>query len=93
MKWKMKNGGEIEIKKMTDSNLLNSIRALRRNGYVGVKEHSDSLVGILSYHPSGDAACDVVDQLINEVSSEIPIKGMDELLREMKKRKLEELEL
>ena len=38
-------------------------------------------------------AYDGVDQLISKLVSEIPIEGMDELIEEMRKRKLEELEL
>jgi len=91
MKWKTRNGDVIEIKDMTNSHLLNSIRMLRRNGYVGIKEHSDSFLNILTYCPSGDGAYDSIDQLISKLVSEIPIEGMDELLGEMKKRKLKEL--
>jgi len=85
MKWKTKDGREIEISNMETSHIENTLAMLKRNGAISV----ETLEFYLTCHPpNGDMAMDAFEKEFEDIVSSPVCKAMGALERELEKRKI-----
>lgn len=87
MRWKMRNGTEIEISDMKTTHIINSLRMIKNQGYVSPKTVS---FYIGCPRPNGEAANDAFDNEFNDVMDSPVTPYIDEFEDELKKRGMSE---
>lgn len=86
MKWKTKDGREIEISEMADSHLLNTYKMLRRKGFISPKTFRFYLT---CAGPNGEMAQDAFDQELDRVLDSPVSEFIDLFEEEIRRRGLE----
>lgn len=87
MKWKMKNGKEIKISKMTDSHLVNTYLMLKEKGFISQK---DLHAYLHCEGPTGDIAQYCFQQEQDHAFNSPVSPHLDVIEREIDKRGLQE---
>ena len=82
MKWKTKDGRDIDIRDMSDSHLANTIAMLRGKGYIA----SEEIYMFLLSEPNGDAARDLYDSELANIKTHRALGPMETELRSRKER-------
>ena len=85
-KWRKRDGTEMLVADMDDNHLANSIRMMRRNGYIAAETHRFYMT---CTGPSGDMAQMAFERECDEVLRKSPHPALDGLEAEAKKRKLD----
>lgn len=83
--WKTRDGRVLPIADMGDDHLANTIRMLRRKGFIG----RSTLEAYMTSGPSGDMASMAFEQEQREVFSRPVSEALDHLEAEARKRGLE----
>lgn len=84
MKWKTKDGREIEVKDMETSHIKNTLKMLEKNGFIAAST-LDFYLGC-SGPSGGDGAQMAFERECDYIFSKFPSKKMDEMESELKKR-------
>ena len=84
-KWKTRDGREVDVADMADDHLVNTLRMLRRNGFVSTSTLNFYLFGP---SPEGDGAQLAFDRELSELMNRKPLDVMSNMESEAEKRGL-----